>query len=296
MADGLLPNTVMFADIADSTGLYERFGDKQASTHIQDALSQARVIVLQARGIVIKTIGDELMCCFASAADAVYAACEIQNRFEKAVGPLPRLSFRIGIHSGDAIWNENDLFGDAVGVAARLAAMAKAEQILASKDTLTQCPEPFGKGARDIGPVSVKGRRQPVDCMEVLWKNEAELTSVSVMPKTEGEAAVARLNLSFGADSFVVDVSRPRLSLGRNAGNDIVASSPLVSGSHAVIEQRREKFVLRDHSTNGCLVIVSGRIPLRVHREEVALFEEGSIILGGAPAEDSRSVRFQVVT
>jgi adenylate cyclase len=294
MADGLSPNTVMFADIADSTGLYERFGDKQASTYIQDALSQARVIVLQARGIVIKTIGDEVMCCFSSAADSVHAACEIQIRFEKAVGPLPRLSFRIGIHSGDAIWNEDDLFGDAVNVAARLAAMAKAEQILASKDTLTLCPEPFGKGARDIGLISVKGRRQPVDCMEVLWRNEAELTSV--MPKPEGEAAVARLNLGFGADSFVVDVSRPQLSLGRNPGNDIVVASPLVSGSHAVIEQRRDKFVLRDHSTNGCLVIVSGRIPLRVHREEVALFEEGSIILGGAPAEESRSVRFQVVS
>ncbi len=294
MADGLTPNTVMFADIADSTGLYERFGDKQAWEHIQDALLQSRGIVLQARGLVIKTIGDELMCCFASAADAVRAAREIQRRFEKAVGPLPRLSFRIGLHSGDAIWEGKDLFGDAVNVAARLAAMAKAEQILASKDTLAQCPEPPGESVRDIGPVSVKGRRQPVDCMEVLWKNAAELTSI--LPRPGGETPAARLNLTFGADSFVVGVSRPQLSLGRNAGNDIVAPSPLVSGSHAVIEHRGDKFVLRDHSTNGCLVIVAGRTPLRVHREEMALFEEGTIVLGGAPVDASRSVRFQVVS
>jgi adenylate cyclase len=294
MADVLSPNTVMFADITDSTGLYERFGDKQASAHIQDALSQARVIVLQARGIVIKTIGDELMCCFAAAGDAVRAAREIQTRFDKAVGALPRLSFRIGVHSGDAIWIENDLFGDAVNVAARLAAMAKAEQILSSRDTLTQCPEPLGAGARELGLVSVKGRRQPVDCMEVLWRNAVELTSV--MPRPDGETPAARLNLTFGADSFVVDVSNPQLSLGRHADNDIVATSPLISGSHAIIEHRSNKFVLRDHSTNGCLVIVAGRTPLRVHREEMALFEEGTIILGGAPAEADRSVQFRIVS
>jgi adenylate cyclase len=289
---GLAPNTVLFADIANSTGLYERFGDELAHAHIQGALSQVRTIVLQARGIVIKAIGDELMCAFASAPDAVHVACEIQARFRKPVGELPRLSFRIGLHSGDAIWKENDLFGDAVNVAARLVAMAKAEQILASQDTLALCPPSPGRSARDIGPVGVKGRRQAIPCVEVIWKDWKELTTT--IGKADEELAVARLTLNFGAVTLVMDESRPQVTVGRSPDSDIVMSSPLVSGSHAVIELRRDKFFLRDQSTNGCLLMVSDNTPVRVHREEVALFDAGSIVLGGPPIEAGRTIRFQL--
>ena len=104
-----------------------------------------------------------------------------------------------------------------------------------------------------------------------------------------------RLQLSFGAASVILDAELPSVSIGRNPDNDIVVNSLMVSGTHAVIERRRDKFVLKDQSTNGCMVFVADRPPLRVHREEMALFGEGTIVVGGAPTEVDRSIRFQVV-
>lgn len=291
MTGGLSSTTVLFADVAGSTGVYERLGNEMAHAHIQDALFRVRDIVVQAGGVVIKTIGDELMCCFASPPDALRAACEIQTGVRAASGPMPRLFFRIGLHSGEAISKDNDLFGDAVNTASRLVAMAKAGQILTSRETLSLCPDLPGERARDIGPVSVKGKRRPVQCVEVIWKDEKELTRNVGGP----EPAPGRMILSFGTESFVVDDARPLVSVGRDPDNDIVAGSSLVSSTHAVIERRRDKFFLRDQSTNGCLVLASDRPQLSVHREEVVLFGEGIIVVGGAPPEPDRSIRFQSV-
>ena len=292
MNDGLSPNTVLFADIAHSTGLYERFGDGPAHAYVQEALAHVRALVLHSRGIVIKAIGDELMCCFSSAPDAVNAACEIHARFQKPIGKLPRLSFRIGLHSGDAIWQENDLYGDAVNIAARLVAMAKAGQILTSGDTLKLCPPAPGRGAREIGPVNVKGRRQPVQCVEILWRDEKELTSI--IREADTGTAIVRLILTYGPDSFILDEHRPSVSLGRLPENDLVVISQMVSGNHAIIERRRDKYFLHDQSTNGCIIVIADKT-MRVHREEVALIDTGTIVLGGMPIEANRSIRFQIV-
>ena len=288
-----MSQTILFADIAGSTGLYERLGDSVAHTRVQDALSRVRSIVEQAGGAVIKAIGDELMCCFDAAPGALRAACDIQTIFQTLPGPAPRLSFRIGFHCGEAIRSDNDLFGDAVNIAARLVAMAKAGQILTSRETLALCPDLTGNSVRELGSVSVKGKRQPVQCVEVIWRDEKLLT-VS-LGRQEPEAPRERLQLSFGAASVTVDAELPSVSIGRNPDNDIVVNSLMVSGTHAVIERRRDKFVLKDQSTNGCMVFVADRPPLRVHREEMALFGEGTIVVGGAPTEVDRSIRFQVV-
>jgi adenylate cyclase len=286
-------STVLFVDVAGSTGMYEQLGNATAHARIHDALSGVRAIVVQSRGVVIKEIGDELMCCFPSAADAVAAACDIQDRFRVAAGPPPRVSFRIGLHSGEAIWNDADLFGDAVNVAARLVAMAKAEQILTSKDTLSQCGSSPRGGTREIGAVTVKGRRQPVDCVEVIWKDEKELTTWTGAGAVS--AAPASLSLVFGGVSLLVGDARPRVTMGRDRGNDLCVASPRVSSSHAAIERRGDKFFLRDQSTNGCLVVPSDRPGYKVHREEVALWGEGVIVLGGEPEEPDRSIRFKSV-
>lgn len=292
-SSGSSPNTVLFVDVVGSTGLYENLGDATAHAHIQEAFYRIRAIVLGARGIVIKSIGDELMCCFASAPDAVRAACDIQTGFRSATGPLPRLSFRIGLHSGDGIWKDNDLFGDSVNVAARLVAMAKAEQIVTSTDTLSLCQNLPPGSARKIGTVGVKGRRQQVECMEVIWKDEKELTTW--IGGLEPEAAPGRMNLVFGTVSLVIDDSQPSATVGRDSNNSIVARSPRVSSSHAVIERRGDKFFLRDQSTNGCLVLTTDRPQIKLLREEVALQGEGVIVLGGAPSDPDRTIHFRIV-
>lgn len=293
MSDARPPDTILFADVAGSTGIYERLGDAAAHARIEEALSGVRAIVIAARGRVIKSIGDELMCCFASASDAVRAACEIQRRFEAAAGPPPRLSFRIGLHSGEAIWKDDDVFGDAVNTAARLAGMAKAGQIVTSLETLRSSPDLPRNSSRDIGALSVKGRRQPVQCVEVIWKDKKKLTARA---GSAAAAAPVRLRLAFGPEWRMIEPDGSLLTTGRAPENDIVFDSPQVSSTHAVIEGRRDKYFLRDQSTNGCLVLVPGMPALTVHREEVVLLGSGTIFLGGAPTDPARALHFTPVS
>ena len=93
------------------------------------------------RGRIVKTTGDGILVEFGSAVDAARCAAEIQRGMaEKNVG-VPqnsRIEFRIGIHVGDIIIDENDIFGDGVNIAARLEGIAEAGGVCISDDTHRQ--------------------------------------------------------------------------------------------------------------------------------------------------------------
>jgi adenylate cyclase len=79
------------------------------------------------RGRIVKTTGDGMMVEFASAVDAVGCAVKIQREMVKQNADVPqelRIEFRIGIHVGDIIIDDNDIFGDGVNIAARLEGIA----------------------------------------------------------------------------------------------------------------------------------------------------------------------------
>src|SRR3954466_6441724 len=124
---------VLFADVCDSTQLYERLGDAQALATMSRCLEMARGVAIQSGGRLVKTMGDELMLVFPTAKEAAKAAVGIQERMSSVprVAGL-RLDFRIGFHFGDAIEQDGDVFGDSVNTAARIVALAKAGQILTS--------------------------------------------------------------------------------------------------------------------------------------------------------------------
>ena len=74
---------VMFIDFVGSTKLYELLGDVQANSVIDDVISSAASQVDTHKGVVIKTIGDELMCRFDCSDDAFNAACMIQETVDE---------------------------------------------------------------------------------------------------------------------------------------------------------------------------------------------------------------------
>ena len=74
------------------------------------------------KGRIVKTAGDGLLVEFASVVDAVRCAAELQAAMAETNGPLPqdqRIEFRIGIHQGDIVVEDGDIFGDGVNIAAR---------------------------------------------------------------------------------------------------------------------------------------------------------------------------------
>src|SRR5258708_19924559 len=82
------------------------------------------------RGRIVKTTGDGMLVEFASAVDAARSAVEVQREMAAQnadVSEGTRIEFRIGIHVGDIIFDENDIFGDAFNIPARLERLAKPE-------------------------------------------------------------------------------------------------------------------------------------------------------------------------
>jgi len=88
-------------------------------------------IVNRHEGVLVRTIGDEIMCRFPHPDSAVEAACEINGAIRIPFGAATIfLKVRTGLHNGDIIIDETDIYGDAVNVAARMASIAKAQQII----------------------------------------------------------------------------------------------------------------------------------------------------------------------
>ena len=117
---------VLFADVVGSTKLYDTLGDVTAKQMIDECLAVLQGVVQKYGGRVIKTIGDEIMCVLPSADSGCLAATDMHHK----VMALPTVSqvkrsVRIGFHFGPVIEENNDVFGDTVNVAARMAGLAK---------------------------------------------------------------------------------------------------------------------------------------------------------------------------
>ena len=149
---------VFFADISASTRLYDTLGDARARTVVDECIGVMRDIVRRYSGRVIKTIGDEIMCVLPDARSGLLAASEMQTR----IAGLPAVSgakraIRIGFHAGPVIEEESDVFGDTVNLAARMAALAKASQIITTRAVVEQLPRALRETTRRIAALSIKG-------------------------------------------------------------------------------------------------------------------------------------------
>jgi len=97
--------------------------------------------IAEHRGRIVKRTGDGILIEFASAVDAARCAMEIQHGMIERNAPEPqdrRIEFRIGIHVGDIIIEDNDIFGDGVNIAARLEGIAQPGGICISDDAYRQ--------------------------------------------------------------------------------------------------------------------------------------------------------------
>ena len=164
--------TVLFTDVEGSTALTERVGDAKA----RDVLREHERIVREALrahgGAEIKAMGDGFMASFSSATRALECAIAMQRAFaeqnESAEEPI---RVRIGLNAGEPIAEEEDLFGTAVNLAARIAAKAEGGEILAS-DVVRQLVAGKGFLFADRGDVALRGFEDPVRLYEVRWGEE----------------------------------------------------------------------------------------------------------------------------
>jgi adenylate cyclase len=121
-------------------------------------------------GRIFNTAGDSLVADFASAVDAVQCAIEVQEAIGKENADRPaaeQMRFRIGIHVGDIIVQGDNLFGDAVNVAARLEALAEPGGICISGAARDHIGTKLGIEFIDLGPQEVKNIAQQIRAYQV---------------------------------------------------------------------------------------------------------------------------------
>ena len=178
--------TVLFSDLVAITTFFDTYGDIAGRKRIRVHNELLFPVITGLRGRIIKTIGDAIMAVFEEAVDAVAAAAAMQSAlrdFNAAqANKRDELAVRIGLHTGEAIVERNDVFGDTVNVAARVCSKAQGEQILltaATQHALQRSAEPR-VATRSLGRMALKGKRDPFELFEVIGSGRAATEEASI--------------------------------------------------------------------------------------------------------------------
>jgi adenylate cyclase len=159
---------------ADAAGYSRLMADDDAATlrSLNDARGLFRERIEAHSGRLIDTAGDSVLAEFPSAVEAVACAVEIQQELARRNSQLPvrrQMQFRIGIHLGDVIEQEDGtIYGDGVNVAARLQQSAESSGICLSEDVARQVQHKIEFPLRKLGKGDLKNIQTPVDVYQVI--------------------------------------------------------------------------------------------------------------------------------
>lgn len=232
---------------ADAVGYSRRMAEDEAATvaAMRSHRETLSGFVREHHGRVVNAVGDNLLAEFASAVDAAACAVAVQRELARREADLPverRLPVRIGLHLGDIVVADGDLFGDGVNVAARLEALAEPGGVCASAVVVEQVRGKIDAGLDDLGERALKNIPKPVRVYRVrpLDEGESPDAGVPTVPGFGGRPAIAVLpfqhrganaDQAFLADGITEDLIA-RLSAFR--------SFPVISRSSVFTYQGKE--------------------------------------------------------
>jgi len=269
---------VLIAQISGSAALLKSLGDKLAAEAVGESLAGLRAAADKFGGTVVKTVGDQFIARFDDAGPALQAASAMQAFMSTSPNGL---ALKVGFTVGPVIQDNQDIFGDTVNLAARLAEMANPRQILRNV-------------CRSLYTTTVKGKAEKISVYEAAWQKDKATTFVGDTREEESRGP-AILKLSWRGRVWNMDERRDTLNAGRGPENEIVVVGDNVSRHHARIFLRQGKFVIADESANGTYLRVPHRAEIYLHREEFVLLGRGSISLGQSLAEaGDEAILFEV--
>jgi adenylate cyclase len=290
-----LSMTILFADVSGSTKLFELRGDVEARRIVAAVLAALGEVATRYEGRVIKTIGDSVMCTFPSATAGIQAAVHMQKRIAYDLAfNKDHLAIRVGLHQGDALLEDNDVYGDAVNIAARMEQLAKREQIITTLTTIKEIQDPALQ-FRSLGTARVNGKQLPLEIVDVLWQeNASNVTMVQRAIRFDSSPHISRAKfiLRHRGRVFELSATSEPFTLGREANSSLIIDAEWVSRNHALIEYKRGHFVLADRSTNGTWIKLGENDELRLHRDETQLRKSGTISLGQSVSLNSEDVLY----
>ncbi len=139
--------------------------------------------IAEHRGHIVKTTGDGMLVEFASAVDATRCAAQIQRSMAEQNADAPQdnsIKFRIGVHVGDIIIDDNDIFGDGVNIAARLEGIAEPGGVCISDDAHRQIRGKVDIPFEDMGSQTLKNIAEPMR----VWRMRISGEAVSASPQS----------------------------------------------------------------------------------------------------------------
>ncbi|HCZ13932.1 MAG TPA: adenylate/guanylate cyclase domain-containing protein [Candidatus Accumulibacter sp.] len=291
--------SVLLAAVDGSARLLEKRGSAEALHAVERCRKRMARGIDGFRGRIVRTGRDEITAVFETAEEACQAAIAMHRR----VADLPpvsgvQLAIRVGFHHGPLLEEGDELAGAGLRIAERLAGLAAAGQILTSGETRallsshlqlsTRCLEPQPGAAAGAGLSQQQGLFQVLCAEPQAVASEATAEAIvaapvlaptlapALAPKPAKERSL-RLCLRYGGQVKLLDKNRPRVVMGRDSSCEITIRDRRASRNHARIERRGEQFVLRDQSTNGTFVTVSGGPELFLRGEELVLHGSGII-------------------
>ena len=191
-------SAIMSADVAG----YSRLMEKDESGTLE-ALKSLREEIINPeiknhRGRIVKLIGDGLLAEFSSVVDAINSAIIIQKNIElrnNDVPPDKTIAFRIGVHLGDIIVEEDDIYGDGVNIAARLEALADAGGICLSQQAYDQIETKLEANFEDLGELNVKNIERKIHVFKIL--KEGEQSKINFLSTPNSKVSVASIVFLF---------------------------------------------------------------------------------------------------
>ena len=281
---------VLFADICGSTALYDSVGDVQARHLIAWCIATMVREIIPFQGCLVKTIGDEIMCTFSSANAAFQAACAMQNavRNKRPDGSDITMHIRVGFHYGDVLQEAGDVFGDTVNVAARVAGLARTDQIMTTQAVHDALSATLQNQTHLIMSAELKGKQEKYPIFLVMWDKDNTQTTRLISPiQCQSMECIYELTLDYKDQHFKINDDNKSIMLGRGNNCDIIVNNSFVSRQHVKVEYRFDKFWIIDQSTNGTYIRFNDGNIAYITREEMILQGSGCFSLGQSNFEHS---------
>jgi class 3 adenylate cyclase/pimeloyl-ACP methyl ester carboxylesterase len=160
---------ILFADIVDSTALTERMGDAAFRAQARDLDDALRTIIGEAGGTAIegKLLGDGVLAVFTSARQAIEAALACATAGDGGGLPL-----HLGLHAGDVIREEGNVYGGAVNIAARISGLSASGEVLVSETVRSLARTSAGVRFEDRGEQELKGVGEAVKVWAVVAQEQ----------------------------------------------------------------------------------------------------------------------------
>lgn len=287
---------VCFADVCDSTSLFETHGDDRARAIVGRTLELIGDEIEGHDGTIVKSLGDGVLGTFPEVPAGAQAAVQFPQvvKDDQELASLG-IQIRVGLCYGPVLReSDGDVFGDAVNTASRLADWARADQVVMTAEARNALPEYLQNRTRTLGQTILRGKEEPVTIVELLGEQgQSNLTVVETAAR--GSTAQSKddrlLHLEYEDDRHLV--RQDRMWLGRGTGADLQVDDARVSRVHAYIDRHRDSFRIVDQSTNGTYVQIGDEDALFLHHEQLLLHGRGKISLGRPiDAEDAHRLHF----